>query len=78
MAKMFKVQGTLLKNVIAGAVKKVSFGMADLELTAIYGVTATGESFLIESLNVEFVAAAPAQPVSGGRMRLVAKNGETL
>jgi len=76
-----KITQEVLKKAIAAEVKRQSFGTADIQIEAIYGVVSTGETFEISGLEVHTAAPKLPQftkrtaPAGLGKIRLAAVDG---
>ena len=80
-----KISREMLLTAIAACLKQQSSGLADIDVTAIYGVVSLGlgktEAFAIDSLELDVQRSAPvkpANPASRARMRLAAVDGTQL
>jgi len=77
----FKVMGEQLAKMIGTAVHKRSFGVTEgIEVLELRGVTAGGESFVIDHIEARLgrKGAVKVRSIPAGKLRLAASEGETI
>jgi hypothetical protein len=81
---MVTISRDLLMKIVAAEVKRRSFGMTDMDVIDIMGVSESGEVYPIETLQVRAEQSHPAPkmytptpPAGRGKLRLVSDNGES-
>jgi hypothetical protein len=72
----------ILKKSVSAEVKRLSFGLAPVEVQGIEAIGENGETFPIVGIRVTTASpaaqAAASRPVPRGKLRLVALHGEAL